>query len=414
MSTKKTLLICLLILVLGGMTTAFIFMTEPVAERSGAVRESAMLVDVTGVEQGTFVPTIQAMGTVEPSQDINLSPRVSGEVLRVASGFTPGGTVRKGEVLLQLDPADYENTLAQRQSTLSQAIADLNIELGRQKVAEQDFALLGDTLNLENRSLVLREPQLDAARANVAAARAAVEQAELELARTTLRAPFDAHILTRNVNVGSQVAPGEELGRLVGLDTYWVVATVPQSELRWLRFASSGEAPSEVRVRNRTAWSEDEYRAGTLHQLVGALENQTRLARVIVDVPDPMAYLPQNTGAPPLMIGSFVEANIAGRQLTDVIRIPRDYVRDNQRVWLMVEGTLRIQDVDIIFEDEDYAYIAGGLDVDARVVTTNLSTVVDGAPLRIGEGAGNAGQMDDAALPTISPAGADSTGDVEP
>ena len=405
MSTKKTLLICLLILVLGGMTTAFIFMTEPVAERAGAVRESAMLVDVVGVEQGTFVPTIQAMGTVEPSQDINLSPRVSGEVLLVAAGFTPGGTVRKGEVLLQLDPADYENTLAQRQSALSQAIADLNIELGRQKVAEQDFALLGDTLNLENRSLVLREPQLEAARANVSAARAAVQQAELELERTTLRAPFDAHILSRNVNVGSQVAPGQELGRLVGLETYWVVATVPQTELRWLTFASNGEAPSEVRVRNRTAWDEDEYRAGTLHQLVGALENQTRLARVIVDVPDPMAYRTQNAEAPPLMIGSFVEANIAGRELTDVIRLHRDYVRDNGRVWLMVDGKLHIREVDIIFEDKEYAYITDGLEADARVVTTNLSTVVEGAPLRLGEPAGNANQ-EDTALPTITPADA--------
>lgn len=414
MSTKKTLLICLLILVVGAMTTAFIFMTEPVAERAGAVRESAMLVDITGVERGTFVPTIQAMGTVEPSQDINLSPRVSGEVLRVAAGFTPGGTVRKGEVLLQLDPADYENTLAQRQSALSQAIADLNIELGQQKVAEQDFALLGDTMNLENRSLVLREPQLEAARANVAAARAAVQQAELELARTTLRAPFDAHILSRTVNVGSQVAPGQELGRLVGLETYWVVATVPQSELRWLRFASSGEPPSEVRVRNRTAWSDDEYRTGTLHQLVGALENQTRLARVIVDVPDPMAYLPQNTGAPPLMIGSFIEANIAGRQLADVIRLERDYVRDNQRVWLMVDGTLRIQDVEIVFEDEAYAYITDGLEADARVVTTNLSTVVDGAPLRVGTADGVASEMDDAAQPTIAPAGTDSSSGIEP
>jgi multidrug efflux pump subunit AcrA (membrane-fusion protein) len=194
MSTRKTLLICLLILLVGGGTTAAIFMTEPTAERSGAVRETAMLVEVVGVEQGTFTPTIQAMGTVEPSQDIDLSPRVGGEILRVSEAFTPGGFARKGEVLLQLDPADYENALAQRKSALSQAEADLNIELGRQSVARQDFELLGDTIALENRSLVLREPQLDAARSHVAAARAAVEQAELELGRTTIRAPFDAHI----------------------------------------------------------------------------------------------------------------------------------------------------------------------------------------------------------------------------
>ncbi len=407
MSTKKTLLISLLILALGIVTTAFIFMTEPTAERSGAVRESAMLVEVTGVEPGSFIPTIQAMGTVEPSQDIDVSPRVGGEVMRVGANFTPGGTVRKGEVLLQLDPADYENALAQRKSVLSQAVADLNIELGRQKVAEQDFALLGDSLNLENQSLVLREPQLDAARAHVEAARAAVQQAELELARTTIRAPFDAHILSRNVNVGSQVAPGENLGRLVGRETYWVVATLPQAQLRWLTFASAGTEASAVRIRNRTAWGADEYRTGSLHQLVGALEDQTRMARVIVDVKDPLANLPQNADAPPLMIGSFVEANIAGKELTDVIRLQREFIRDDDTVWLLEDGVLRIREVDIVFQDNDYAYIISGLSADASVVTTNLSTVVDGAPLRVEGGDVSGTGSDQANLPAPVPDSAD-------
>jgi RND family efflux transporter MFP subunit len=400
MSTRKTLLICLLILLVGGGTTAAIFMTEPTAERSGAVRETAMLVEVVGVEQGTFTPTIQAMGTVEPSQDIDLSPRVGGEILRVSEAFTPGGFAHKGEVLLQLDPADYENALAQRKSALSQAEADLNIELGRQSVARQDFELLGDTIALENRSLVLREPQLDAARSHVAAARAAVEQAELELGRTTIRAPFDAHILTRNANVGSQVAAGENLGRLVGLDTYWVVATVPQGQLRWLSFATDGATPSRVRVRNRTAWAEGEHRTGTLHRLVGALEDQTRLARVIVNVHDPLSYLPDNAGAPPLMIGSFLEASIEGKEIPDAIRLSRDYVRGDHTVWVMDEGVLRIREVDIVFQDTDYAYITGGLDTDAQVVITNLSTVVDGAPLRLeAEGTGDEDPLPAAAAP---------------
>lgn len=383
MSTTKTLLISLIVLLAGAAVTLVIFATEPTAERSGAVRETAMLVDVTGVERGTFYPTIQAMGTVEPSQDITLSPRVSGEIVRLSDAFTPGGYVRAGEVLLQIDPADYQNVLDQRQSDLSQAEADLNIELGRQNVARQDYELLSDTLAAENRALVLREPQLQAAQSRVQAARAAVQQAELDLQRTTIRAPFDAHILTRNANVGSQVAPGDNLGRLVGLDTYWVVTTVPQSHLRWLTFPGDGQAaPSEVRIRNRQAWSDDEVRTGTLHRLIGALEGETRLARVLVDVLDPMAYR-SDADAPPLMIGSFVEATIDAKPLADVIRLNRDYIRNNDTVWVMEDGVLRIRPVDIVFRDATYAYIAGGLDEQAQVVTTNLATVVDGAPLRL-------------------------------
>ena len=381
MDRRKTVLISLLVLVAGGAITWLIFATEPEAERSGAVRESAMLVDVVEAERGTFQPTIRAMGTVEPARDITLAPRVGGQVVRLSDAFTPGGYVRQGEVLLRIDPADYEIALAQRRGDLAQARTDLEIELGRQDVARQDYQLLRDTIPTDDRSLVLRVPQLEAARSRVEAAEAMVEQAELDLERTTIRAPFDAHVLTRTANVGSQVAPGDPLGRLVGVDTYWVVATVPQSRLRWLTFPSDGEPPSPVRIRNRTAWAEGEERTGTLHRLIGALEGGTRLARVIVDVPDPAAVGAETDG-PPLMIGSFVETLIQTRPLEDVIRLDRDYVRDDDTVWVMDEGVLRIRSVEIVLRDADFAYIASGLEPGARVVTTDLSTVVDGAALR--------------------------------
>lgn len=384
MNKKKTLLICLIILIAGGVITAIIFSTEPTASRAGATKETAMLVDVIEVERGSFHPTIEAMGTVQPSQDITLSPRVSGEIIDLSDAFTPGGFVEKGEVLLRIDPSDYKNTLLQRKSELRQALADLNIEMGRQDVARRDYQLIGDSLASKNKSLVLREPQLDAVRSQVESARAAVRQAELDLRRTTIRAPFDAHILNRNANVGSQVAPGNNLGRLVGLDVYWVVATVPLSNLRWLTFPDdNNEKGSKVRVRNRTAWLEGEYRTGYLYRLVGALEDQTRMARVLVSVPDPMAYRTDSANVPRLMIGAFVEANITANELTDVIRLNRDYIRKDGTVWVMKEGKLRIRKPDIIFRDAKYAYVSSGLRGQDKVVTTNLSTVTDGSRLRL-------------------------------
>ncbi|MEJ2503831.1 MAG: HlyD family efflux transporter periplasmic adaptor subunit, partial [Gemmatimonadota bacterium] len=175
--------------------------------------------------------------------------------------------------------------------------------------------------------------------------------------------------------------PGEALGRLVGLDTYWVVATVPQSRLRWLRFAGDGAEPSTVRIQHRTAWEPGQERTGTLHRLVGALEGRTRLARVIVEVPDPLAY--RADAGPPLMIGAFVEVLIEAEELRDVIRVHRDHVRDDDTVWVMEDGVLRIRDVGVAFRDATYAYIDAGLAAGDRVVTTDLSTVVDGAPLRL-------------------------------
>ncbi|MBD3335426.1 MAG: efflux RND transporter periplasmic adaptor subunit [Candidatus Eisenbacteria bacterium] len=383
MSWKKSLLICGLIIVVGAGLTAVIFSTEPKAKRETATKQTAMLVDVAQVERGTFHPTIVAMGTVTPEQDIILSPRVSGEVVERSPAFTPGGFVQEGEVLLQIDPSDYENTLEEERGALHQAEADLAIEMGRQDVARQDYRLLDEELSTEDEDLVLRKPQLNAARARVEAARAAVRQAELDLARTTIRAPFDAHILSRNANVGSQVAPGDNLGRLVGIETYWVEATVPLAKLRWLTFPdSAGEGGSEVRIRNRSAWEEGVHRTGHLTKLVGALENQTRLARVLVAVPDPLAYK-GGEDRPPMMIGSFVETLITGKAIPDVIRLDRDYIRKDDTVWVMEDGKLRIRNPKIVFRDAQHAYIESGLAADARVVTTNLATVTDGAPLRL-------------------------------
>ncbi len=384
MHWKKTLLACVGTLLAGGLLTTAIFFTEPTAERSGAVKETAMLVDVAKVERSTYVPHIRAMGTVEPSQDVMLNSRVAGEIVRLAPAFTPGGYVQKGDTLLQIDPADYENTLQQRQSELRQALADLSVEMGRQKVAKQDYALLDDLLSQIDESLVLREPQLEAARSRVESARAAVKQAELDLKRTTITAPFEAHILSRQVNVGSQVSPGESLGRLVGLETYWVAVTLPLAKLRWLTFPENdGKNGARVTIRNRTAWGSGASREGRLFRLVGALEGETRLARVLVSVPDPHALRTQGADLPLLILGSFLEVSIEGEELTDVVRLDRDYVRSGDTVWVMKDGKLNIRDVDILLRDAEYAYVTQGLDDGDQVVTTNLSTVAEGARLRV-------------------------------
>jgi RND family efflux transporter MFP subunit len=388
---KKTLLICGGILLAGAFVTTLIFSTEPTATRINATRETAMLVEVTRVHQSDYSPTIVAMGTVEATQDITLSPRVGGEVVSRSPAFTPGGFVDKGDVLLQIDPADYQNTLQQRKSELRQATADLNVEMGRQNVAQKDYQLLDETLAAELESLVLRKPQLNSARAKVEAARAAADQAELELERTNIKAPFRAHILSRNVSVGSQVSPRDNLGRLVGLDSYWVVTTVPLAKLPWLSFPKTdGEMGSTVQIRNRVAWKEDTYRTGYLHRMVGALEDLTRMARVYVSVSDPLSYRAESSNLPPLMIGAFVETRIEAEPIKNVIRIARDHVRANNTVWVMENEKLSIRAVEIAFLDADYAYVTDGLRNGDRVVTTNLAKIKDGAPLRLK----NAGQED--------------------
>lgn len=384
MSIKKIIIICVVILSFGAGITWWIFSTEPTAKSEGATRKTAMLVEVAEVESGDFIPMIAATGTVQPVEDVMLSPQVAGQIISRTPEFTPGGFVKKGAILLQIDPSDYRNTLELRRSDLLQAQTNLEMEMGRQEVAQQDLQLIGiDTLSANERDLVLRQPQLEAVRATIQAARAAVEQAELNLARTTIRAPFDAHILTQNVTVGSMVGPGDELGRLVGSKNYWVILTVPVSQLQWLEFPrGDDERGSVAKIRNAGAWPEGVYREGYLDKQVGALDAQTRLARVLVRVPDPLARNAQEEEKPELMIGTFVEAELEGKEIKNVVRIHRDFVRNNQTVWVMENGKLSIREVKIVLSDAEYAYISEGLKDKEQVVTTNLSTVAEGLDLR--------------------------------
>jgi hypothetical protein len=189
------------------------------------------------------------------------------------------------------------------------------------------------------------------------------------------------------------VTPGDELGRLVGLEQYWVVVAIPLEKRRWLSLPdapgqeqASAKQGSEVRIRNPAAWPEGAERRGRLDKLIGTLDEETRMARMLVVVSDPLALDPEAAaGTPQLMVGEFVEVRIQGNELTDVVRIDRAHLRDDDRVWLFVDGKLVVRKVSVLLKDADHAYVSAGLEHGDRVVTTHLSTVTDGVPLRLQE-----------------------------
>ncbi|QDH81092.1 efflux RND transporter periplasmic adaptor subunit [Echinicola soli] len=384
MNNKKTLFISAGLLIFSALVVLLIFFTEPTAKSEGATKITAMLVSVEKVHSGTFVPEFITTGTVLPVDNISLSAQVSGEVIERMPEFVPGGLVEKGEVLLKINPADYHNELALRKSELAQAQTNLQIEMGRQNIAEQDMALIsGDTLSEKQQSLVLRKPQLEAINAQIQSAKAAVDQASLNLQRTVIRAPFDAQILTQNVTLGSQVALGDDLGRLVGTEAYWVQVTLPVRDLKWLKFPKGDQEMGDtVKIRNLSSWEPEEYRKGFLYRQIGALDPQTRLARIIIKVPDPLGTSAENN-QPKLLIDEFVEVNIQGKPIENVVKLNRDYMRSNETVWVMENKKLSIRKVQIKLMDAHFAYISQGLEHGEQVVTTNISTVTDGVPLRV-------------------------------
>ena len=367
--------------ILGGSVAAVVVInrTEPTAQQLDHKRKSAALVETVEVQRGSYAPRLVVLGTVQPAQDIILSPQVRGQVLELSPSFVPGGMVNEGELLLQIDPADFKNAVSIRESELQQVDASLEIEEGRQSLAKTELALLGDTIDEANRGLVLRKPQFVSMKSQVSAATAALERAQLDLKRTRIVAPFHAHILRRSANVGSQVGPGDNLGQLVGIEEYWVMVAVPVRSLRWVQFPDEKQEGSRVLLRNADAWGPDTERRAQVTRMIGTLDDESRLARVLVTVKDPLS---QHTDAPRLILGTLIEAQIEGKAIDGVIRLRREYVRNRDTVWVMKDEKLEIRETSIEFRDAEYAYIRQGLEDGEQVVTTTLATVADGIGLR--------------------------------
>jgi RND family efflux transporter MFP subunit len=374
----------LVVLAVAGLLSLLLLETRPKASRNPAVRE-ARLVEVVPVRLESRPATVEAMGTVEPAREVLLRPRVAGEVIELAPELIPGGRFKSGDVLLRIDPRDYELIVQQRVTALAEAEAALVIERGSQDVAKREYELLGETVDDAERRLILREPQLKTAQAQVERAKAALAEARLALERTIVRAPFDAIVSARNIEIGTQVDPATTLVTLVGTDAYWVEVSVPVAKLRWLDIPrGNGDLGSAAAVSDPTAWGRGVTRSGKVIKLLGGVEDEGRMARVLVAVDDPLNIAHPEQPTPMLLLGSFVRVAFAGRALEQVAVLERKLLHEGDHVWLMdAEDRLEIRPVTVAFRGEDEVLISEGLAAGERLVTSSLAAPVAGMPLKL-------------------------------
>lgn len=370
----------LVVLAAGAGAAAYLMRTGPSAERRPAVVQ-ARLVEVESVAWAARTALVEAVGVVVPARRVELRPEVSGTVVEVAANLEPGGLVLAGDVLLALDPRDFELAVDQRRADLAEAEAELRLEMGSQVVAEREFALLGEEISGVARELVLREPQLRTARARVERARAALRAAEIDRERTVLRAPFDAVVEDRFVERGSRIDGTAVAVALVARDEYWVEVGLPATDLRWIRLPDADGPGSAARVHPDAGDSGTVFRDGSVVRLRADLESEGRLARVLVSVPDPLAT--GRNGLAPLLLGAVVPVTIEG-VVVEGIPIDRRHVREGDRVWVMrADDTLEIRTVTLGFRGRSEVFVTSGLEAGERLVTTDLATPVEGMALRV-------------------------------
>lgn len=321
--------------------------------------------------------TLSAFGTVEPLRRLVLRPTVTGPVVSVHPNMIAGGLVAKGDVLVTIDPRDFELAVARAEAALVAAKADLDIERGNANVAAKEFELLESTLEVsdESKRLALREPFIERRVADVHTREAELRQAELDLERTKIVAPFDAVVLSESVEVGAILGQNAEAATLVDRSVFAIEVSVPQSRLRAI---DMGGPPALVDIDGGTA------REASIERVLGEVDREGRMARLRVTIEDPLRSTSSTRpGGEEVraraLLGSYVEVELPLSSIPGAVAIPRTALREGDVVWLIDdESKLRFRDVEVALRRDADVLVTGGLEPGTTVITSLIAVPLPG------------------------------------
>jgi RND family efflux transporter MFP subunit len=353
---------------------------RPVPEAQGAL-EHRPVVAVVPAAPGAFRMLVRAQGTVEPRTENELVAEVGGRLAWVSPALETGSFFAAGEVLARIEPADYE-IAAER------ARAALERTRSQRKLAEASLArsrALREAGAASEAAHEQAESVAAIAAANQREAEAALRQAELELARTELRVPFAGRVREKKADVGQHVARGAPLASVFAVDWAELRLPIQSDEFAFLdlpRAPAAVDAGPVVRLSGHYAGRRHTW-SGRVVRAEGALDPRTRLVHVVARVEDPYGLV---SGLPPLEVGLFVEAEIEGREVPGVVRLPRGALRgDGEVVVVGPDATLRTRRIEVLRIDGETLFVAGGLAAGDRVVARVPSTFVEGMKVRVAE-----------------------------
>lgn len=346
----------------------------------------APLVKIEQVHIRDIPMVVQGYGTVSPKVEVDIIPEVAGKVVLMHPELKVGGFIRRNENILQIDPRDYELAVRQAEATVADATVLLETEQAEAEVARKEWKDLHPNTEPSS-TLVLREPQIRKAKATLDSAKAQLAIAKLRLERTNIFLPFDVLVASESVDLGQYVVIGQPLASAFGTEAVEIEVPLQDDELEWFDvFGSSILADDDNSTIKKTAATIRADFAGTeqvwegyIVRTTGQVDRTSRMVSIVVEVPDPFKI---SKGGPPLLPGLFVEVFIHGKTLRDVVAIPRDAMREGNKIWLVKDNLLRIQSVDVVRADKDFAYVVTGIDNKSNVVTSSLDVAIDGMEVR--------------------------------
>ena len=355
--------------------------------RKVAEEDKGVLVATLSVSPTTQRVAVLANGQVIPAQRIALSAGLAGRIVSLSEKLIPGGRVRAGARVARIDARDFSLALQEQVAQVDNARTALEIERNRKAVAEREWKLLGR--GVPANSVALRDPQLKNARAALKAAESGLRLARRNVRKAVIRAPFNAMVQQKSVDIGQMVGPQTPLAVLVGTDAYWVQMSIPVDRLHWIQIPGvGGVVDGSPAIIKQTVGNTMVEHRGQVVQLLGDLDPIGHMARVLVEIPDPLGLQSNNrNGTPvtelPLLLGSYVSVEITGKEMDNVVEIARTALRGGDRVFVMAsDGTLDIRKVEVVWHKRDTVLIGSGLNSGDHVIVSPLGKPVAGMKLR--------------------------------
>lgn len=385
MLKAKKILLPLGIIALGLMVFIIAGKMAPKAKKK-SIDIKPPLVEVIEVESRDVVFEIESQGSITPRTETTLVSEVSGVIKKVSNKFVVGGFFKKGELLLEIDPINYEVALLQSQAKLDGANAKLVEEEARSQQAKKEWQLTGRALS-KAPILALRQPQLQQAKADVKAMAADVKSAQIKLARTKILAPYDAMLKAKMVDIGQYVSIGSQLVKTFAIDYVEVRLPIKSDDLDYINIPIIGNSDQQGSPVELSIVHGGELKKWDtfISRSEGYVDASSRVNYVVAQINDPYGFLSKNNNQQIIPIGSFVKAKIYSEKKSHIMALPVKAVIRREDVYLLDQDKkLVIKKIKILRSDADNIYLSEGeLDNGSQIIITKLATPINGMQLSL-------------------------------
>lgn len=300
-----------------GAAAGFLFMAPageaPEAESSDAAQ--ALVADIHVLRPAPVRDVITGHGQVRARWHSRLSAEVGGRVVAVSDNLLVGAHFHKGELLAEIEDTAFHSAVAAARSTQAGAERALTEEQQRGKLALENWKASG--LGGQPTDLTLRRPQLAETAAAVEAARAALQQAEYDLSRTRITAPFDGVVASRSLNPGEVVQAGTQIAEVI--DTSVFELTVPLGAAELARLGDPVGAGAVIRDSTGHSWS------GQVVRIEPSVDAQNRWINVVVQLQSNASVMP----------GQFLTAELQGQPHEALYAVPERLISRRGQIWVL-------------------------------------------------------------------------------